>query len=354
MSGPIPKLHLPFASWPEIDRRMWAAAVENDDPFADGPGGRLAESTLHKYWMGWRRFLGFLTITDADALEKKPFDRLTRARVRQFVEHLRKTNKPHSVAIQMDSLYGAARMLMPNNDWAWLRDIKTRLYSAAPRGDRVRPVITSVQLVDLGMALLEKSKKSADKPLSMVDAVLYRDGLMLALLAQIPLRPKNAAALEIGRDVIKDGDKWSIVIPPEDTKTGTHLDFEIPEDLHDEFSTYLRLIRPRMLRPPRCKAFWVSPKGGPLSYSAFWPVFARHSSARLGFRVTPHDVRDAAATLWAIAAPDRVGISRDLLAHADLRTTGKHYNRARGIEASRVHNKLIARLRKEARRNSRH
>src|SRR5580698_8658115 len=88
MSGPIPKLHLPFADWPEIDRRMWDTAVENDDPFADGPGGWLAESTLHKYWMGWRRFLGFLTMTDADALKEKPFDRLTRARVHEFVEHL--------------------------------------------------------------------------------------------------------------------------------------------------------------------------------------------------------------------------------------------------------------------------
>jgi hypothetical protein len=222
--------------WPEIDRRMWDVAVDNDDPFADGPGGRLSKRTLHKYWMGWRRFLGFLILTEPDALKKKPFDRLTGERVRQFVEHLRETNTPHSVPIQIDSLYGAARTLMPDKDWAWLLHIKTRLYAAAPRGDRVRPVITSVQLVDLGMALMEESKISAEKPISMADAVRYRDGLMFALLAQVPLRPKNAAALEIGRDVINEDDHWSIVIPPEDTKTRTYLDFEFPESIRADDS----------------------------------------------------------------------------------------------------------------------
>jgi len=134
MSGPQPRLHLPFSDWPEVDRLMWNSAVNNDDPFADGVGARLSKTTLHKYWMGWRRFLGFLTITEPDALEIAPPKRLTTERVRRFVEHLRETNTPHSVAIQIDSLYGAARTLIPEGDWNWLRDIKTRLYSAAPRG----------------------------------------------------------------------------------------------------------------------------------------------------------------------------------------------------------------------------
>jgi len=350
MSGPQPRLHLRFADWPETDRRMWDATVDNNDPFADGAGGRLKKATLHKYWMGWRRFLGFLSLTAPDALEETPLARLSTERVRRFVEHLRETNTPHSVAIQVDSLYGAARTLMPDKDWVWLRNIKTRLYAVAPRGDRLKPVITSVQLVDLGTELMEESAVSADEPVSMADAIRYRDGLMIALLAQVPLRPKNSVALEIGRDVINEGDNWSIVIPPEDTKTRTYLDFEIPESVRDQFTTYLNLVRPRMLRRPGCRAFWVSPKGGPLSYSAIWPVFARHTTERLGIRITPHDVRDAAATLWAIAAPDQVGISRDLLAHADLRTTEKHYNRARGIEASRLHGRVIAELRRRSKR----
>jgi hypothetical protein len=40
----------------------------------------------------------------------------------------------------------------------------------------------------------------------MDDAVRYRDGFMIALLAFIPIRPKNLAALEIGRHLVREGD----------------------------------------------------------------------------------------------------------------------------------------------------
>jgi integrase len=172
---------------------------------------------------------------------------------------------------------------------------------------------------------------------------------MIALLAQVPLRHKNFAALEIGRDLIKEGDDWFIVIPPEETKTKTYLDFQVPECLRDQFATYLNRAPPRMLRRPGCKTLWVSPKGGALSYSAVGPVLTRHTTKRLGIRITPHDARDAAATTWAISAPRQVGISRDLLAHADLRTTTKYYNRAKGIEASRAHSRIISRLKRRSR-----
>ena len=351
MPGPKPRLHLPFVDWPEIDRRMWSSAVANDDPFGDGPGGRLAERTMHKYWMGWRRLLGFIMITEPDILNASPLERLTKERARRFVQHLAHTNTPHSVAIQMDSLYGAARTMMPKTNWTWLRDMKTRLYSAAPRGNSVRPVITSVQLADLGIALMEESNIAVDKPIKMTDAIRYRDGLIIALWGYVPLRHKNFAGIEIGRDLIKEDGNWSIVIPPEETKTKTYIEFAIPDELRERLLTYLNHVRPRMLRRSGWKALWVSPKGGPLSYSAIGPVMTRHTTQRLGIRVTPHDARDAAATTWAIAAPHQVGIARDLLAHADLRTTTKYYNRAKGIEASRAHNQLIARLRKRSGRN---
>ncbi len=62
--------------------------------------------------------------------------------------------------------------------------------------------------------------------------------------------------------------------------------------------------------------------------------------------VAPHDVRDAAATTWAIAMPAQIGVARDLLTHADLRPITKHYNRAKGVEGSREHARLIAAIRK--------
>jgi integrase len=289
----------------------------------------------------WRRFLGFLALEEPSALEIAPAQRLTLKRIRALVAHLATTNKPRSVAIQIDALYKATRVMMPEHDWIWLKSVKARLYAAAPLHPPTGPVITSVQLLELGEELMDESQPGLNSPIRMADAVRYRDGLMIALLAFIPLRRKNNAAIKIGRHLVQDGDDWFIIIPCVETKTSTPIEFAVPELLHPYLATYLNAVRPRLLRRP-CNALWISQKGGALSYSAIWGVITRHTEKRLGVRIAPHDVRDAAATTWAIAAPEHIGIARDLLAHSDLRTTTKHYNRARGIEAGRAYAQLIA------------
>ena len=40
--------------------------------------------------------------------------------------------------------------------------------------------------------------------------------------------------------------------------------------------------------------------------------------------------------------PEQIGVARDLLAHSDLRPTTKYDNRAKGLEASRSHGRVIA------------
>ena len=100
MVGPAPKLSLPFAQWPEADRHLWVAATSRDDPFDDAPGARLAKTTLHTRWMAWRRFLGFLTLTEPEALQLSPRDRLLPERVKNYARHLGEIQRlgPYSVA----------------------------------------------------------------------------------------------------------------------------------------------------------------------------------------------------------------------------------------------------------------
>jgi integrase/recombinase XerD len=248
----------------------------------------------------------------------------------------------------VDALYQTARMLMPHHDWTWLKAVKARLYAAAPARGRSGPVITSVQLLDVGQQLMDGSKPTPGIPIRMADAIRYRDGLMIALVAFILLRRKNLAALEIGRHLIREGDGWFVIVPRTETKKkSSSVEVAIPELLLPYLATYLDIIRPRMLQRPTCNALWVSPCGGALPYSAIWRIFIRHTARRLGIRIAPHDARDAGATTWAIAAPGQIGVARDLLGHSDLRTTTKHYNRARGIEASRAHALVIKGMRRK-------
>ena len=81
---------------------------------------------------------------------------------------------------------------------------------------------------------------------------------MIALLAFVPLRRKNIAAIEIGRHLVQEGDRWFTIIPRGETKTGTSIEFAIPDLLVPYLATYLSIVRPRILQGPSCKALWIN------------------------------------------------------------------------------------------------
>jgi integrase len=347
MKAPKPRLSLPYAQWPLADRLIWESAVTGDDPFGRAAGVRLSGETLVRYQCAWGRLLGFLAVDEPTALEIAPSERLTPDRIRQLVAHLAQTQAPRTLAQEIDALYQVARIMMPEGDWTSLKAVKTRLLQVAPRRAPRGPVITSIQLLDLGLELMEESKRAMGSSVGRRDAFLYRDGLIIALLAFAPLRRKNLAALEIGRHIVRQGDGWFVIISGEETKTGTPIEFPISELLKPYFAIYLDVVRPRLNPSPSCAALWLNSKRGALSCTSIGVIIGRRSTNRLGLRITPHDARDAAATTWALSAPEQIAVARDLLSHSDLRTTAKYYNRARGVEASRAYGRMIAGMRRQ-------
>jgi hypothetical protein len=342
MPGPKPRLHLPYGDWPATDRLLWEHAFGQDDPFAEM---RLAKASQDRCMWSWRRFLGFVTNSEPEALGIAPAERLTLGRVKPFVAHLATTNAANSVAAVVEGLYMAARAMMPDRDWSWLRAIKLRLHAAVPAHSPGGPEITSVPLLELGLKLMEDNKPRPCAKLDVHQAVAYRDGLMLGLVAFAPLRPKNLASLEIGQQLVLERNRWFVIVPREETKTKKPMQFEIPAILLPYLTLYLEAVRPSILRGRAHTALWVSPKGGALSYIGITKSFARLSK-RLGVPFSPHDARDAAVMLWAIARPDQICVARDLLYHSKLDTTGL-YNRAKGIEASRAYRQVIREIRKK-------
>ena len=133
--------------------------MSSDDPFSDTSGARLAKASQHMYLVAWRRFLGFLAFHELTALEIAPTERLTIERVRSFVAHLAETNVPLSVANSIHLLHLAARLMMSEHDWTWLKAVKARLYAAAPARAPKGPVITSVPLLDLGQQLMDECNR---------------------------------------------------------------------------------------------------------------------------------------------------------------------------------------------------
>ena len=57
--------------------------------------------------------------------------------------------------------------MMQEFDWTWLKEVKARLYRAAPASARIGPVITSLQLLELGEQLMEESKPKPEMGLGL-------------------------------------------------------------------------------------------------------------------------------------------------------------------------------------------
>ena len=278
MPGPEPRLHLPYRHWPVADRLLWERGMNGHDPFAEAPGARLTKASRQTYQLAWRRFLGFIATHEPTALELAPAERLTTQRIRGFVRDLAATRIPTSVARLADALYHAARVMVLERDWTRLRTIATRLRAAAPAHARTRPIITSVQLLALGQELMAESQPPVGTPISRIDALRYRDGLIIAFLAFVPIRRKNLTALEIGRHLVREGDRWFVIIPREEAKTGTTIEFPIPDLLESYLAFYLDVVRQRLLRGPTCAALWVNSKAGRISYLAIGRIISGHST----------------------------------------------------------------------------
>jgi integrase/recombinase XerC len=95
---------------------------------------------------------------------------------------------------------------------------------------------------------------------------------------------------------------------------------------------------------------WLSRWGRPLSCAAIRHKIEARTEQAFGTPVWPHLFRDCAVSELVDVAPKEIGIASDLLGHADLRTTQRHYLQARGMTAHVRVQEMIARRRAAARR----
>jgi site-specific recombinase XerC len=75
------------------------------------------------------------------------------------------------------------------------------------------------------------------------------------------------------------------------------------------------------------------PSGRPMSSRAIHAQIESRTRQAFGEAIWPHLFRDCAVTELVDCAPEQIGIAPDLLGHADLQTTQKHYIQAQGMVA---------------------
>ena len=335
----VAKLKLPFAHWPAEDQRLWTAAFEPGDLFdGSGPGAHLAPATREMLLERYAHFLRFISVKHRKLLIRPANERIDRRIVAEFVAWRRKSCSDMTVSLELRCLCEALALICPIMDFSWLYVVARRIAASAPRQAKKYNLITSEYLYALGIELMDKvvADTEAAQRIRMRDAYIYRDGLMIALLAVIPLRRRTFAALKIGQHLVKAGDLWALDIPAEDTKTRRPLEFPISMELSARIDLYLERYRRRIPGADTHKGLWVSHLGNPTCAPAIAETIRNRTRMAFGFGVSPHRFRHAAASLWAIHDPANVRGAKDLLGHASLDMTEKHYIMAHSRLAGRA------------------
>ena len=287
---------LPFKDWREDLRIRWELAFAKGDFLdEDGPGAHLKPATRATWRSACGRFLRFLQLQQGE-----PFPTLQESLINPdvlsaYVDYRR----PSCSATELRQLRHALRLIFPGLDLGWLLNASKRIASQAAPKPRKHHLVTSERLYLLGLELMDGAieQSNATGEVSKVCAFQYRDGLIILLLALIPLRRRTLTALRVGKHLVRAGNAWMLDIPREDTKTDEQLEFLLCETLSRRIDLYLERFRGRIPNAATHTGLWVSNKGNPMAGGTIYDMVIRRTRKTLGFGVTLHRFRHAAPTL---------------------------------------------------------
>jgi integrase/recombinase XerD len=113
---------------------------------------------------------------------------------------------------------------------------------------------------------------------------------------------------------------------------------------------YLAVFRPTLLRGKSSPRLWITHHGKPFTYAGFQGQLPQLTLQEFGMELRPHAFRSIAATSIATVDPEHVSIIADVLRHASMAMSEKHYNRATSVKANSELQQVVAELRREGKR----
>lgn len=315
---------LNFQQWPSEDRTLFERLIGSGDLFDEAAWNALSVVTIRNRRYSYSQWLGFLSGCLPALLELPPPSRVTLDSVRLYVETLRRNCTETAIAIALQRLHLTVVGMDPQTDWNWLYRIQRRIAKGAK--PLPKQYLLSVDLYQVGIKLMEDAKNKADflERIVLSQAEQYRDGLMIALLCEAPMRRAAFTQLSIGETIVKEGEHWRIYLPPEMVKTRTAQSYEISRELGRYIDGYINTYRCAFPNSDKHGGMW--PYGDrPMTDKMVRRYLRKHTEQRLGYAVSPHDFRRAAATFMATADPRNARAAKDLLGHTSFQMTEKNY-----------------------------
>jgi integrase len=170
---------------------------------------------------------------------------------------------------------------------------------------------------------------------------MFRDGLMVLMLACRPLRRKRFAGLRLGQHLVKRGDVYVLLLEEHETKNHRHFEQPLPPALTPLIARYLEQYRPQLLGGGMGGEdgatgedhLWVSWRGEPLAETGVYASVTSRTKEAFGIAIPPHRFRDSAVTSLGETDPELVWLAPALLHHADRHIAERHYDQARDTRA---------------------
>lgn len=114
----------PISEWPRADRDLWLAAVRPSDVLEDGGElSRRSGTTIYNIAKGYGRWLTWLESRALLDERMSPADRITPARVREYVALLEENNATGTIISYTKELAQAAKLMDSKQNWSWISRI---------------------------------------------------------------------------------------------------------------------------------------------------------------------------------------------------------------------------------------
>ena len=244
-----------------------------------------------------------------------------------------------AVLAEVQSLESLARAAFPDGDWSWIAPVIVRLKARA----RIEPTRNESRVVEITelRALAAQAAASAqalhERTADLTERAKARKrasaALALALLINSPIRVGSLSRLELGRHL--DVGLRTLTLAPEETKDRNRDVRLIPPALRAQIETFIALHRAGVA-PAGERALFVGLRGRPLDTGYLSQSVGDLTEAHLGTRVTPHVVRNIAASFVCSEAPAEAALAGVILNHrSGARSTETYTRSANQIAAGR-------------------
>ena len=357
---------LPFSDWPIAHQDAWSHAFKKQGPFAKPTAASKwrdlsIDKTRKGYgiWLSW--FMRQSGLAHDVFLTSRPEDLVTRDHVQMYVDDMSGSSSSMTVYNHIQELYDTITNItphLPKTDWIWLKAAWQNLRNeATPVRNKLPALKEADQLEALGLKLMrdaeaapERNYHRAEGLTGLQRALMYRDGLMVALLIRRPFRIKNFYSLSIGTNFLIEDAGITFDFQACEMKGKRSMTVPFPANLLLHLKRYIDHYRPILLGTSAkstnkpTDALWVSRDGTALTQGPLRVAIYKRTEQEFGVRIPPHWFRDAAVTTLIRDKPESAKLTGAILGHTDHTIVQKHYNQSQMIHASRRHYQTICDL----------